>query len=81
MVSRQTHALLHQIGLPQLSASDADEVVRLARELAADSDRLRALREGLRARMQASALMDAVGFARGLEEALIGLYRRIADSA
>lgn len=81
VVSRQTHALLHQIGLAELSANDADDYVRLASELAADSARLRELRHGLRARMQASALMDAVGFARGLEEQLIGLYRRIEVAA
>ncbi|MCF8003118.1 MAG: hypothetical protein K9L32_02740 [Chromatiaceae bacterium] len=80
VVSRQTHALLHQIGLPELSGKDAEDVVRLASELAADTNRLRDLRQGLRARMQASALMDAVGFTRCLEDELIGLYRRIESA-
>ena len=34
VVSRQTHALLHQIGLPELSATDADDYVRIATQLA-----------------------------------------------
>ncbi len=51
--------------------------MRLATELAADTSRLRALRHGLRAQMQASALMDVAGFAESLEETLIQLYRRI----
>ncbi|MEZ5526180.1 MAG: hypothetical protein R3F26_01420 [Gammaproteobacteria bacterium] len=34
VVSRQTHAFLHQIGLPELSARDADDYVRIAAELA-----------------------------------------------
>ncbi|MBK5967528.1 MULTISPECIES: O-linked N-acetylglucosamine transferase, SPINDLY family protein [Thiorhodovibrio] len=77
VVSRQTHAVLHQIGLQECSAKHPDAFVRLATELAADTPRLRALRCGLRAQMQASALMDVAGFVRSLEETLIQLYRQI----
>lgn len=77
VVSRQTHAFLHQIGLPELSARDADDYVRIAVELANDRARLAQLRATLRERMRASALMDVVGFTRQLEDALINLYRRI----
>lgn len=77
VVSRQTHAFLHQIGLPELSARDADDYVRIAAELANDQARLAQLRATLRERMRASPLMDVVGFTRQLEDTLIDLYRRI----
>jgi protein O-GlcNAc transferase len=74
VVSRQTHAFLHQIGLPDLSASDAKDYVRIAVELANDRKRLADLRATLRDRMRASPLMDVSGFTRQLEDTLIGLY-------
>lgn len=77
VVSRQTHAFLHQIGLPELSAKDADDYVRIAVELANDRARLAQLRATLRDRMRGSALMDVAGFTRQLEDTLIDLYRRI----
>ena len=77
VVSRQTHAFLHQIGLPELSASDADDYVRIAVDMANDRERLTQLRGSLRDRMRASALMDVAGFTRQLEDTLIDLYRRI----
>ncbi|MDD3182945.1 MAG: methyltransferase domain-containing protein [Alphaproteobacteria bacterium] len=77
VVSRQTHAFLHQVGLPELSAKDADDYVRIAVELANDRERLADLRGTLRDRMQASSLMDVEGFTRQLEETLIDLYCRI----
>lgn len=77
VVSRQTHAFLHQIGLPELSASNADDYVRIAVELANDREPLAHLRATLRERMRASPLMDVTGFTRQLEDTLIDLYRRI----
>jgi SAM-dependent methyltransferase len=77
VVSRQTHAILNQIGLPELSAPDADEYVQIAVELANDRERLADLRATLRDRMRASPLMDVAGFTRNLEETLIDLYCRI----
>ena len=77
VVSRQTHAFLHQIGLPELSAQDADDYVRIAVELANDRARLAQLRVTLRERMRASPLMDVIGFTRQLEDTLIDLYRHI----
>ena len=76
-VSRQTHAFLHQIGLPELSAKDADDYVRIAADLANDRERLAELRATLRDRMRVSPLMDVAGFTRQLEDTLIDLYRRI----
>jgi predicted O-linked N-acetylglucosamine transferase (SPINDLY family) len=61
--------------LPELVAHTTDDYVRIARELATDRDRLRALRAGLRARIEASPLMDAPRFARNLEAAYRGAWR------
>ncbi len=77
VVSRQTHAFLHQIGLPELSAKDADDYVRIVVELANDRARLTQLRTTLRERMRSSPLMDVAGFTRHLEDTLVDLYRRI----
>jgi len=73
VVSRQTHAFLHQIGLPALSAKDVDDYVRIAVELANDHERLATLRATLREKMRASPLMDIAGFTRQLENTLIDL--------
>jgi SAM-dependent methyltransferase len=79
VVSRQTFALLSAIGLPELAAKDAGDYVRIAAELATDRERLAGVRSSLRQRMQASPLMNVVGFARQLEQVLIDLYRDIAS--
>lgn len=78
VVSRQTFAFLSQIGLSELAAKDAEDYVRIAAELAKDSERLISLRTNLRDRMRASSLMDETGFTRHLENTLIDLYQRIA---
>ena len=49
--------------------------MRKALELAASPDILRRLHRDLRARMEASPLMDAKGYMRDLET----IYREIAD--
>ena len=77
VVSRQTHACLHQIGLPELSAVDAADYVHIASDMAGDPHLRSQLRADLRGLMRASPLMDVHGFARTLETNLIELYRRI----
>jgi protein O-GlcNAc transferase len=57
------------LGLPELVADTPDDFVRVAAGLAGDLDRLTAMRAGLRARMEASPLMDAPRFARNIEAA------------
>ena len=79
VVSRQTFALLNQIGLPELAAKDAEDYVRVAVELANNSQRLMNLRQTLRQRMQASPLCDVAGFTQNLEETIVNLYGTIAD--
>jgi len=75
VVSRQTLALLAQIGLPELAARDADDYVRLATELALDRPRLAHLRQTLRPRMAASPLCNLPNFTKGLEQALIEAWK------
>lgn len=76
-VSRQTYAYLSAIGLPELAAQDGDGYVRIAVALANDRERLVRLRSEMRARMQASPLMDVHGFTRQVEQCLINLYQDI----
>lgn len=77
VVSRQTAAFLQAIGLPEWIAGDADDYVRIAREMAVDRKTLAATRQGLRQRMRESMLCDVEGFTRSLEDTLGALYAKI----
>jgi predicted O-linked N-acetylglucosamine transferase (SPINDLY family)/predicted SAM-dependent methyltransferase len=72
-VSRVGASLLRRVGLGELVADGAEDYLSRARTLAADLDRLAALRQGLRQRLRASPLLDAAAFARAVESA----YRKI----
>ncbi|WP_322045924.1 tetratricopeptide repeat protein [Paraburkholderia sp. J67] len=68
-VSRAGLCLLANLGLPELAADSDARYVAIVTALARDLPRLAALRAGLRARMQASPLMDGPRFARHMEAA------------
>jgi protein O-GlcNAc transferase len=67
--ARVSASLLNAVGLTELLAQDEDEFVRIAAGLAADHTRLANLREGMRARLVASPLLDSRAMARNLEQA------------
>ena len=71
------HGLSHlsNVGLGDWSVPDVDAYVALAIERARDTERLAALRTGLRARVLASPLCDAPRFGRGLAAALRQAWR------
>ncbi|RKP44116.1 tetratricopeptide repeat protein [Trinickia fusca] len=75
VVGRGGLSQLANLGLTDLVAHTDDDFVRLAVELAGDLPRLAALRAGLRARMQASPLMDGARFARNIEHAYREMWR------
>jgi len=75
--SRYGASLLSQVGLDDLIAGNADELVEVAAALAADRDRLAALRRGLRDRMRASPLCRPAPFTRALEEAYRGMVETV----
>ena len=70
--SRSSASLLSGLPAPEWIAGDAEDYVAIAARLVGDVESLASLRLGLRARVAASPLVDAAGFARHLEEA----YRR-----
>lgn len=72
-VSRVGVSLLSRVDLEDLIAKNEGEYADIAVALAADPDRLRALREGLRDSMQQSTLCNPASFTRELE----GLYQDV----
>lgn len=80
-VSRAGVSMLTNAGLPELIARDADEYLAIAQRLAQDLDALQALRQGLRARLQASPMMDAAGFTADLEAAYRQMWRAWCEQA
>ena len=66
---RMSASVLTYAGLRELVAAEEDEYVALAADLATEQTRLRALRAGMRARLQASALCDTSGMAARIEAA------------
>ena len=76
IIGRQSRAILSAIGLAELCAPDAAGYVAIAESLANDRRRLAVLSGGLRARLRASPLLDAVGFTRDLEALLRDEWRR-----
>ena len=75
LISRQSAAILHAMGLQELVASDLDRYVRLAKELASDKQRLASLSRGLRQQMLQSPVCDASGFAQRFADLLRGAWR------
>jgi predicted O-linked N-acetylglucosamine transferase (SPINDLY family) len=73
-VSRAGLSQLSNLGLPELVAHSEDDYVSIAVELAGNLPRLADLRATLRARMQASPLMDAPRFARNVEAAYRSMW-------
>ncbi|CAD5373156.1 TPR_REGION domain-containing protein [Rubrivivax sp. A210] len=76
LLSSQGASLLHCVGLDDWIAADAEDYVRRAVRHAANREALAQLRAGLRDRARASPLFDAPRFARDLELALHGMWRR-----
>ena len=72
---RVSASILRRIGLDDLVASDQVGYVELAARLAGEATRLAELRAGMRARLEASPLMDAKGFARDVERAYRDMWR------
>jgi protein O-GlcNAc transferase len=79
-VSRAGVSMLSNAGLPELVARDHAEYLAIARALAADLDALQALRGGLRARLQASPIMDFARFTADLEAAYRQMWRAWCDT-
>ena len=75
-VGRGGVSILSQLGLESLVAADPARYLEIATDLAGDAPRLHDLRRQLRARMKTSRLSDGVAFARDLEAALRGMWRR-----
>ena len=74
-VSRAGTTLLCNVGLDDLVARSAEQYVDVAAKLIRDAERLASLRRDLRARLEASPVMDAPLFARDFEEALKHAWR------
>jgi predicted O-linked N-acetylglucosamine transferase (SPINDLY family) len=74
-VSRAGTTLLGNVGLDDLVARSSEQYVDLAAKLIRDAERLAELRRGLRARLEASPIMDAPRFARDFEAALKYAWR------
>jgi len=72
-INRSATSMMHSVGLPEFVATSEDDYIAIACRFAGDLQALADIRQGLRARMQASPLMDGERVTRSLEEA----YRRV----
>ena len=79
-VGRLGSTILEGAGHPEWIAHTETEYIDKAVALASDVPRLAALRQQLRADMQASPLMDEPGFARKVEAAYRGMFTRWAEA-
>jgi len=80
VVGRAGLSQLTNLGLPELIAQTPEQYVQIAADLAGDLPRLAELRRTLRARMEASPLMDAPRFARNIEAAYRQMWRNYCDA-
>ena len=79
--SRVSFSILARLGLEGLSATEPEAYVERALALAARPDALAKLRAGLRQRLARSPLCDAERYARTLETAYRGMWRRRCSAA
>jgi predicted O-linked N-acetylglucosamine transferase (SPINDLY family) len=80
-VSRIGLSVSTNLGLPEWVASSEAEYVAITTRQAADLSRLADLRGTLRARLEASPLMDTAGFAREVEHAYRTMWRQWSEKS
>ena len=78
--SRLGVTILTNAGLPELIAQTEEEYVNIAAALAQDPVRLKAVRGGLRERVQAGPLMDAQRFTLNMEHAYRAMWQKWCES-
>ena len=74
--SRHSVTHLTAVGHPELTASDADDYMRCAVDLAEDEPRRQTLKESLREQMRLSPVCNGASFTRALENAYRIMWRR-----
>jgi protein O-GlcNAc transferase len=74
--SRVGASLLRAIDLPELIAPSRDEYRNLALALAADRERLRAIRQKLERNLRTQPLFDTALFTRHMEAAYLAMHER-----
>ncbi|MGA2443273.1 MAG: tetratricopeptide repeat protein, partial [Tepidisphaeraceae bacterium] len=80
VVGRAGLSQLTNLGLAELVAQTPEQYVQIAAALAGDLPRLAELRRTLRARIEASPLMDAPRFARNIEAAYRQMWRNYCQA-
>jgi predicted O-linked N-acetylglucosamine transferase (SPINDLY family) len=78
---RMSASILQAVGLSEWIAETPEQYIAIAQHAANDLPRLAALRDGLRARMQASRLCNAQGFTRELEAVYRSLWTQWCEAA
>ncbi len=78
-LGRGGRSILHNIGLPELTAYTREQYREIALSLASDRQKLAEYRSTLRARMERSPLRDSRQFARDVEAAYRTIWRRWCD--
>jgi predicted O-linked N-acetylglucosamine transferase (SPINDLY family) len=74
--SRVAASLLQALGLPELVTASRDEYESLAYALAADPERLSALKQKLARNLHTQPLFDTARFTRHIEAAYAAMWRR-----
>ena len=72
---RLSASVLHQVGLDELVADDADGYLQIAMALAGDRERLAQMRASMRQRVASSPLCDGAAMAREVEAAYREMWR------
>ena len=80
-VGRIGTSLMTNLGLPEWVAQDEQEYEDKAVTFAQDITTLASLRNGMRAKMQASPVMDERAFAHDVENAFETMWRNWVDSS
>jgi predicted O-linked N-acetylglucosamine transferase (SPINDLY family) len=74
--ARVSQSILSRLGLSDMVANDADDYIRLAKELANDRKRLAKLRSSIRPTMLESRLRNARALAKEIENAYREMWRK-----
>ena len=75
--SRVSASLLNAVGLRELAADDKEGFIRIAADLATNTQKLAELKQNLRERMRSSSLMDKKSFTQKWQNAILDMINEI----